>query len=246
MSQKPRRKKPGRPLWDTDPALFEMLCKRAREYGSLGDELVSQIAEKFSNSSILVVDNPEHWVNKTVSSQKIELDRARARDEKPQGHWKMPLTSTKTNKDGESTEVDIPELADSGFSQTLSERSRKLHQIRRGYFLNLLEKHGPLAIADCGDQHRDLRQALLKNMIAVLRGRPQEKKDQAALAREYGVSNTTVTNQKGKLFEAIARRLQAEGLNFESLLNVLEELDPEDYYNVVDDTKMTLLQIDYE
>jgi hypothetical protein len=229
----------GRPLWETDRALFDKLVEQAREYygnSGLGDEVVSQIADKFSLYTP-PVDNPAGWVKTTAWSQRQEIKRKEARDKRPGGHFKKPLTERRTSKDGQPIEVEIRELADDRFSPTLSERGEELRRFKHTHFAELLETYGPLAIGDRGDKHRGLNEALLTNIIAEFMGQLQDRKDLATLRKEYGIPN--VNYHKGMLLAAIARRLEDAGLNREALVHLLEELDPSDFYNVIDDTKMT-------
>lgn len=231
------------PLWEKNPALFDILVARARErygHGQLGDEAVSEIASRFSNASTFDVQDPVGWSTTTVRNQLKELKRRQNREKRPHGHLLQPLTTTNVKKDGNPVEVERPELADSGWSAIQLERQENLRKARREYVVWFLGKYGPLAIHDLGDEHQSLMEALLRNVISVLTGRLQDRKDLATLRIEYGVSN--VNYQRKKLIAAIARRATLDGLSREALVAVLGEFDPDDFYNVVDDTKATPLQ----
>src|SRR5687767_12092334 len=97
------------PPQETVPSLLHKAIGRVRElhgYGELGDELASKIADKLISRSYEVNDSEEHWINKVVWSQEMDLYRKQGRHKKLGGRPIKPLTQTKTNRDGKKVEVE--------------------------------------------------------------------------------------------------------------------------------------------
>jgi hypothetical protein len=157
----------------------------------MADELISQIAYRFRQSSGYSVDNPAHWVNRTVHRQMIEIVRKKKPELRPRGHRKERLTVTRINNDGDSVEVERPELADAGFSLSLRERADKLTQFRRDLFLGLIERYGALAINDRGATQNDLNEALLQNIVAEFTDRLEDVQSIADLRKLSNKSNVS-------------------------------------------------------
>jgi DNA-directed RNA polymerase specialized sigma24 family protein len=224
---------PAGPLREPPPDLVDQLVNRARHIfgnGSRGDEVVSRVADKLNLSA--QPNNLNSWLTAVVWNAYWDSKRQEKSDQSPRGHHKKPLTMKVGKKGGgDPVEVERPQLADAGLSVKLSAQAEELRQLRQASIVKPVSECIAVILEQSSDTYRGLYKALLTNIM----GDADDYKNLDTLRNEHGIVN--ITYHKQRLLDALAKCLKKKGLDREALA----EFDASDFYNLVDEAKMTRL-----